>query len=344
MRKITLLYLLLGFSMLTQAQEETKYYLPRTVVKLTLLIEKTTYTPGEFNQYSERFLKMSQGSEPVNSYRILSTQMRTEGMADPDKEYIAKTDPKRNIQAVNLADDGVLLSINTEPRKTEKPTHFVAAPKPATLNSRDFMNQEILSAGSKAKMAELTAQEIYDIRESKIMLAKGQADYMPKDGEQLRIMLKQLNTQEAALLQLFEGTTICDTLEHEITLIPREAIERQLLFRFSKHFGMTDLDDLSGEPYYLTVEDLKTTPTIQVAAEPGKKDKNGEAIYVNLPGKIRLTIQNSGQTLLSDEIYAAQFGHIEMLDGNLFSKKLQTSIVLNPATGNLESIKTDVLK
>lgn len=39
---------MLGFALLAQAQEEAKYYLPRTAVKLHLLIEKTTYTPGEF--------------------------------------------------------------------------------------------------------------------------------------------------------------------------------------------------------------------------------------------------------------------------------------------------------
>ena len=48
--------------------------------------------------------------------------------------------------------------------------------------------------------------------------------------------------------------------------------------------------------------------------------------------------------MVSQELFAAQFGRVEMLDGNLFSKKLETSIVLNPATGNLESIKTEVLK
>ena len=335
---------MLGFALLAQAQEEAKYYLPRTAVKLHLLIEKTTYTPGEFNQYAERFLRTPRGGEAVSTYRIIDMKLRTEGVADADKEYIAKTDPKRNIQSVNLADDGVLLSINTEPRRIEKPVPFVPAEKPVRQDPHEYLSQEILSAGSKAKMAELTAQEIYDIRESKVMLAKGQADYMPKDGEQLRIMLRQLNAQESALLQLFDGITECDTLEHEITLMPREEANHMLFFRFSKHFGMTDIDDLAGEPYYLTIEDLHTTPTIQVAAEPGKKDKNGEAIYVNLPGKIRITLQNSSQTLLNEEIYAAQYGRVEMLDGNLFSKKLQTSIVLHPATGNLESIKTEVLK
>ena len=64
------------------------------------------------------------------------------------------------------------------------------------------MNEDILSAGSSAKMAELCALEIYDIRDSKSLLNKGQADFMPKDGEQLRIMLANLETQENALMQL----------------------------------------------------------------------------------------------------------------------------------------------
>ena len=40
------------------------------------------------------------------------------------------------------------------------------------------MNQEILSAGSNAKIAELTAEEIYDIRDSRTALIKGEADNM----------------------------------------------------------------------------------------------------------------------------------------------------------------------
>lgn len=47
------------------------------------------------------------------------------------------------------------------------------------------MTEEILIAGSTAKMAELVAKEIYNIRESKNSLTRGQADYMPKDGAAL---------------------------------------------------------------------------------------------------------------------------------------------------------------
>jgi hypothetical protein len=81
-----------------------------------------------------------------------------------------------------------------------------------------------------------------------------------------------------------------------------------------------------------------------VAADPGKKDKKGDAIHVNLPGKIRVTLATADKQIASEELYAAQYGRMEMLDDGLFSKKLRTSIVLDPATGNLESIKTEVTK
>jgi hypothetical protein len=61
-------------------------------------------------------------------------------------------------------------------------------------------------ANSTAKMAELVAKEIYSIRESKNALLRGQADNMPKDGEQLRIMLEKLEEQERAMTEMFTGT------------------------------------------------------------------------------------------------------------------------------------------
>lgn len=69
------------------------------------------------------------------------------------------------------------------------------------INPRDFLTEEILMAGSTAKMAELVAKEIYNIRESKNALVRGQADNMPKDGEQLKIMLANLEEQEAAMTE-----------------------------------------------------------------------------------------------------------------------------------------------
>ena len=70
-----------------------------------------------------------------------------------------------------------------------------------------YMTEEMLMTSSKAKLAELVAKEIYNIRESKNLIIRGQNEHMPKDAESLRIILAGLEEQEVALSQLFVGTT-----------------------------------------------------------------------------------------------------------------------------------------
>ena len=180
----------------------TSYFLPKTGLKFTILTEKTSYTPGEFSQYAERYLKQSAGNQPETTYRILGIRLSTYGIADTSKLFTASIDSKHNIMSIYKDDNGVLLAVNDRPNPPAPDNSFKPAPKPARLNPNDFLSQDILSAGSKAKMAELAADEIYDIRDSRTQLTRGQADNMPTDGQQMRIMLNSLNTQEAALMHM----------------------------------------------------------------------------------------------------------------------------------------------
>lgn len=322
--------------------EGTPYYLPLTCLRFSVLYEKTSYTPGEFSIYAEKYLKTKDvGMKPVVSYRITDIGLTTFGERDTSKYYIAPTDTKHNIRTVDIDENSVLLAINAEPKAFVRPDKFVAAPRKPLLNPRDYMNEEILSAGSTAKMAELCASEIYDIRESRALLSKGQAEFMPKDGGQLRLMLDNLETQEQALLQLFYGVTRKDTIEKIITFVPERVTDKQLLFRFSKWSGMTDIDDLGGSPYYISVENLNITPAIQDYALSVKPAKNNGGIYVNLPGKIRVTLFCGGTQRTAYELYAAQFGRTEHLNDALFGKKMETSVVLNPVTGNLDNLRSE---
>ena len=325
--------------------EGTGYYLPLTELRFAVKVEKTSYTPGDLAVYAEKYLKMKNvKTVPSVTYRILGLDIKSEGERDTSKFYVLPTDNKHNIQTVDLSESGVLLAVNAEPKDVEEAKPFTPAPKPAPLNPRDYMNEDILSAGSSAKMAELCALEIYDIRDSKSLLSKGQADFMPKDGEQLRIMLENLDTQEAALMQLFSGVTVRDTMETVVRFVPTKPMSKQLLFRFSKWLGVTDADDLAGNPYYISVTDKNVLPSIQEDLLSTKKAKDNGGFYVNLPGKIEVTLHRGGEQWAAYELYAAQFGKVVALDEDLFNKKLFTSIVLNPVTGNLESIEIENVK
>lgn len=327
------------------APEGTEYYLPQTELHFKLLIEKTTYQPGEYAIYAEKYLKMKDVSaQPSVTYRIAGITLTSEGERDTSKCYIAPTDTKHNFQTIDIDDNGVLLAINAEPKVMKQAEKFTPAPKSTPLNPRDYMNSDILSAGSSAKMAELCALEIYDIRESKSLLSKGQADFMPKDGEQLRIMLNNLDTQERGLTQLFTGVTVKDTTETELTFVPQKEVERQLLFRFSRWMGMTDADDLGGNPYSISVKDKHSMPTVQDNVLSEKEPKGNVGVYVNVPDKIEVSLFNGDVQLAAYELYVAQFGKTVMLDDALFGRKFATSIVLNPITGSLERIVTEAVK
>lgn len=328
------------------AVQGTTYFLPRTAIRFSILVEKKEYKPGEYAKYAEKYLRKTDIQlEPETAYRILKVGISSFGIPDSTKRYVAKNDSKHSISTLKTDESGVLLAVNTNnTRNIPEPEPFRPAPKTKPLNPRDFMNEEILAAGSTAKMAELCAKEIYDIRENKSLLNKGQADFMPKDGEQLRIMLDNLNTHETALQQMFDGTTQTDTIEKVITFIPSKESGKQVLFRFSTKFGLTDADDLAGKPYYIEVEDLHVMPSIKTTIDDVKKDKEDSGICVNLPGKIRATLYKGADVWAAYELYAAQYGTVEALNSNMFSKKFTTSLILNPVTGNAESINTEMIK
>ena len=92
-------------------------------------------------------------------------------------------------------------------------------------------------AGSTAKMAELVAKEIYNIRESKNALVRGQADNMPKDGEQLKIMLANLEEQEAAMTEMFSGTLNKDEKIFNIRLTPDKEMDNEVLSAFRRSWA-----------------------------------------------------------------------------------------------------------
>ena len=357
MRKILLVFFTFHCSLLTTlaqtaistylpgvTPEGAIYLLPKTGIRIAVQVEKTTYAPGELCKYAERYLRIKDVSPtPSVNYRITDIRQEAYAVADTSKHYAIKFDAKTAATNVRLSDDGILLAINADPTTIPATKPFVAAPRPASVNPRQYMNEETLAAGSTAKMAELIAQDIYEIRESRNLLVRGQADNMPKDGEQLRLMLNQLDKQDVAMTSLFTGTTIKDTTEHTITIIPDKASDREVLFRFSQKLGLLENDNLAGVPYYYMVEDLKTVPPAEIL-DPKKKNKQAQGIYVNIPGKLRSTISHAQGIVDTAEFPAGQFGHVELLSGALFNKRYTTRLWIHPLSGAVEKIDVEQTK
>lgn len=332
-----------------QAQEQKPlegipYALPQTAVRLSILVEKTHYQPGRLAKYAEKYMKLQNVElEERIQYRIVDTRFHTFGVPDSTKFFVAFTGKKHTINDVQRYRNGVIMAINAKAKEPQEAVVFVPARRQTLPKPEDYMNADILAATSSAKMAELIAKDVYDIRESRNMLSRGQAEFMPKDGEQLKLMLNELQVQESALMQTFEGVTSKDTTEVTFVYIPTKEKNEDLLFRFSQYLGMCDKDDLGGTPYYIKTDNLNILPELPTVADDGKlKDYAG--VHVNMPGKIRLSLYKKNELVKSFDLYAAQFGNVVALSGELFSKKQYTELILDPVTGNIEHVKTETLK
>ena len=94
-----------------------------------------------------------------------------------------------------------------------------------------------------------------------------------------------------------------------------------------------------GKPYYAIVEDLHSIP--EYINEPGKKTPKDETgIWISLPGKVRFSLAYGEKTLKTLEFSASQFGEIENLNEPLFSKKVNTTLLLHPYNGGIEKIES----
>ena len=85
------------------------YLLPKTGIKVSVLVEKTTYTPGELCKYAERYLRIKDVSPtPHVSYRITDIRQEAFAVADTSKHYAIEFNAKTAATNVRLSDDGIL--------------------------------------------------------------------------------------------------------------------------------------------------------------------------------------------------------------------------------------------
>ena len=335
----------LPISALAQSEpvvEGMSYYLPKTALKFTLLIEKTTFTPGELCDYANRYLMQTETVlAPSTTYSIINMKMEAVGLPDKEKHFTATATQKNSIEKLFSNEDGVLISVNKEPVLPKKDAPFVAAAKPEPLNPRDFLTQEILSVGSKSKLAQLCAKEIYDIREARNELSRGQAEITPKDGEQLRLMMETMDKQERALTSLFNGTTVKDTLEEVVVFCDPGEVQKRVVFRFSEFYGLCAANDLAGEPYYITITDRHQTPEDLRTEKEKMKQRDLTGLFVNVPGRARVTVYQQENKWAEQDISYAQFGRVENVSPALFSTKVHTTYDINPYSGAMRNLNTE---
>lgn len=314
------------------------YMLPKTQIEIALTVSKHVKTPGDFYKYADRYLRLKNVTAEKQEYWTLDKiNTRTVGTPDKEKVYFVKLKDKTVAPLMELTRDGIVRSINLPVSKQGESVPMTRlTPAAETVDPRQYLTEEILLASSNAKMAELVAREIYNIRDSRNALLRGEEDNMPKDGEQLKLMLESLEKQEKALMSMFTGSEKVETKVVEISILP-EAMTNEVAFRFSRFRGVVDMDDLSGEPYYITITNL-STPAITGVEAPKKEP---EGVAYNVPGRARIELKKDNQSIYREELPVTQFGTTEYLAPVLFNKSSTTTVLFDVNTGGIVKVNRE---
>jgi len=322
---------------LTEGEPAFIYSLPKTEFCIQIETEKVTRTPGMFYRYSERYLATTNViTEEKTSYRLKSILVKTRAIADPNRTYTFGQTKNAQNSHITVNSKGILCGLNIpyvkEPENV--PTENKLADNSQKTTNLLPLGEEYMMAGSEAKLAEGAAKQIYRIRESRLGLLTADVERLPADGSSFTSMLDGLNKSEKELTELFVGKSATEIQTKTIYLVPTAAAANQVLFRFSALRGLVASDDLSGAPYYITINPEKIT-TIPADS---KAKKEIAALYTIQPALTLITIGDGINTVFSDQYFIPQFGVIVPVSDELF-KQPKLKIQIDSQTGRLLSIE-----
>jgi len=328
------------------------YALPRTGLNITVKASKTTFVPGPYWQYAEKFLGIK-GAKSVagENWEMCSLKVDHISEADPGSIYKAMDSVA---SLISQLPDGIISGINTTTECVENGTiggDFIVTENipafPITdLSSESFFDLIVDPATgnekTEFKSTEEKAREAADylmrLRKKRTYTIIDANDVVPEDGKGYSVFVNEAQRLEKEYLALFIGKTFTSKHKFNFTFFPGESnVKNDVLFRFSPEKGVLPKTDISGKPILLDV--LKEEAAYS-AIESLKKSENPDAgtsgIFYRMPCAASIRLSDGVNTLYSGRTTIGQFGLAIPLPEKLLNGKYQ--IKFNTETGSIKEI------
>ena len=315
------------------------YSLPVTALDIYIEAELEEEHPGEFYNYARRHLGIDNAvTADSRSASVKSITIVPRGIPDRNEQWVAQF--KNGTSAyMTLSPENIPLGINAEgnirPAKVSVPQARAAAPSPLEGDAaRQAVTAEMARSSSSSKKAELAAQRIFELRETRSDILSGQADNPPADGAAMQLVLDNLAAQEAALTAMFAGVRTSRTVVEKVTFVPDTTeVSGRVIARLSAVDGILDAENLAGAPITVDVRMLEPGELpVNEKGEPKTFPKGGVAYCI--PGTAEITVNYGGRKIASEEVTLAQTGVVFGLNPAIFTdKKEPYSLVFDPTTG-----------
>ena len=306
------------------------YGLPQTRLFFEVEMVKTLIKKGPYAEYADRMLGLQNvPMKDSESWQIKSIRINNRQELDNKQLYtVSFTDYPQNIdKLLRFTKAGLLLDVtvsnvlinNQTQRRNGDDFQFVhTAVGSTTIEKVDtvyttiatdtaFVRIPVLQRKVMGKttdeQAREAAQQIFNIRQSRLDMITGNTDYQP-EGAALKLILQTFDTQEEQLMSLFNGVRIESRQIVTYSALPAKPETSAVLFYFSDRTGIVNQNTAGAKDVWYEVGKV----VIPVSITPNQQNKN--IIYYRIPQIVEVSAGMERNTLVREQVTVCQFGNI----------------------------------
>lgn len=347
------------------------YNLPRTLLKVDVVLRVEERLKGPLSEHAERFLGIGDAIKFDNTYyEINEIVVSSHTEPDPEEVYYVEMgqrdsrDPRSLLLEVDEA--GYLLFTNTIDKQfgqvtqpdrqvimidgTDLPSggseDFISTgrvtPKIDTILRRvavDTILTEQMHFRFRAidkptqELAAEIMETIEEIRDSRYRLITGFQE-TPYASGTIKYMDTELKKMEQEYIDLFRGKTFYYFEKHTFYYVPDKKPDKSptTLFKFSNSSGISTTRSGAGENVELVIENTGTGPVVENFAGTRRAEAPQNGIAFRIPEQAIIKIIIGKEELLTERFTINQFGATKRLPVQKFKA------TFNPKTGGIRQL------
>ena len=298
------------------------YSLPRTVLKVTVVVEKESVRKGPYARFAQKYLGVMAPTVDKDLYSVVGGSIGYAEEADPAAVYVLDNPDKNAGKIYNVTPEGLLaapMEGAPMPAKGSVPMLPLKPAKPGKAAGIDVLSyvasdtsfvkvqvdKRSVIEQSPESMAQQAANTIFTLRKRRMELVTGEFGENVF-GEGLAAALREIDRLEQEYTALFLGKQFKQRIVKTYDVIPEMGKNTALVCRFTETGGLLPAGDLSGSPVVVDMvpeNKLENSPWTRRTT----KDSRGMVFY-RIADMVNCRLMNGQSELAQRRIPIYQFG------------------------------------
>lgn len=344
------------------------YALPRTWMKVEIVVNKTEYQAGPYAEFAGKYLDLEDVStNDYSEFVISDVSLSTVAKPDPDNYYFVELDEKvvkeSKSTLVSMAESGLVSGINgglsesatkgitkemigeksayhdlfqyfAETNLYEKSDTVIRIVVVDTISvEKMYLEKRWVEKSNEQKALE-AANKISKIRESRYNLITGYQE-IPYEAGAMSYMDQELKNLEHEYMSLFTGVTIEKKIRYSFLVLPDpdDASGEMPVCIFSERSGVKDLNASGGERIYVRFETPPINPSLASVIKAREQTASANhGFYYRIPTTSLVTLEVNDDIVIRGNLVIAQFGSVSYLPSSI------TAVQFYPETGGIKNL------